>query len=359
MKRFVTGKTGLLYGNYNYLNTNIMKKLILFFAALFVFGNSFAQTTIPNGGFETWGGNGLFTQEQPNNWTAALEGTVTIYGSYGLPVHFYFGTKSSDAHSGNYALKLVSQSIGITGMPSSYQFPGIAQIGNAEGFSIPMSTLTNLAGLISNIGNGQLDSIPFSMEDLQSLSSLTELMASGIAFTTTPAHLNLWVKYLPQGNDQMRVIAYTRNGQVPVGYGTYTSEGAMPDYTQIRVSFSNALEACDSLSIIILTGGLSPDPATELYIDDVTVDFTPDGITETSESAFSVYPTPADGIVTITTGNDRPYQYQLFDLTGKSMSECHQASGINTLDVSHLSSGLYLLRISQSEGSVTKKIIVR
>ena len=96
-----------------------MKKLILFFAALFVFGNSFAQTTIPNGGFETWGGNGLFTQEQPNNWTAALEGTVTIYGSYGLPVHFYFGTKSSDAHSGNYALKLVSQSIGITGMPSS------------------------------------------------------------------------------------------------------------------------------------------------------------------------------------------------------------------------------------------------
>jgi hypothetical protein len=184
-------------------------------------------------------------------------------------------------------------------------------------------------------------------------------MASGIAFTTTPAHLNLWVKYLPQGNDQMRVIAYTRNGQVPVGYGTYTSEGAMPDYTQICVSFSNALEACDSLSIIILTGGLNPDPATELYIDDVTVDFTPDGITETSESVFSVYPTPADGLVTIAAGNDRPYQYQLFDLTGKSMSESHQASGTNTLDVSHLSSGLYLLRISQSEGSLTKKIIVR
>lgn len=359
MKRYATGKTGLLYGDYNLLNINIMKKNILFFAALFVFGNCFAQNTIPNGGFETWGGNSFFTQEQPNSWTAALDGTITLYGSYGLPVHFYFGTKSTDAHSGNYALKLVSQNVGITGMSSSYQFPGIAQLGNADGFSIPLSTVTNLASLISNLGNGQLDSIPLTTEDLQSLSSLSELMASGIAFTTTPAHLNLWVKYLPQGNDQMRVIAYTRNGQVPVGYGTYTSEGAMPDYTQIRVSFSNALEACDSLSIIILTGGLNPDPATELYIDDVTVDFTPDGIAETNERAFSVYPTPADGHVTIAAGNDRPYQYQLFDLTGKAMSECRQGSGTNTLDVSHLSSGLYLLRISQSEGSVTKKIIVR
>lgn len=359
MNLFVTVKTGLLYGDYNYLNTNIMKKNILFFAALFVFGNTFAQTTIPNGGFETWGGNGLFTQEQPNNWTAALEGTVTIYGSYGLPVHFYFGTKSSDAHSGNYALKLVSQSIGITGMTSSYQFPGIAQIGNAEGFSIPMSTLTTLAGLISNIGNGQLDSIPFSMEDLQSLSSLTELMAPGIAFTTTPAHLHLWVKYLPQGNDQMRVIAFTRNGRVPVGYGTYTSDVAMPDYTPITVSFSNALEACDSLSIIILTGGLNPDPATELYVDDVTVDFTPDQVGDRLADRFSVYPTPADGTLFVHAGDNNPYQCCLYDLTGKAVMEEGQAVGHSTLNVGNLVPGVYLLRITNGDGSTTKKVVVR
>ena len=359
MKRFVTVKTGLLCGDYNYFNTNIMKKNILFFAALLVFENIFAQNTIPNGGFEAWGGNGLFTQEQPNSWTAALDGTVTLYGSYGLPVHFYFGTKSTDAHSGNYALKLVSQNVGITGMSSSYQFPGIAQLGNADGFSIPLSTVTNLASLISNLGNGQLDSIPLTTEDLQSLSSLSELMASGIAFTTTPAHLNLWVKYLPQGNDQMRVIAYTRNGQVPVGYGTYTSEGSMPDYTQIRVSFSNALEACDSLSIIILTGGLNPDPATELYVDDVTVDFTPDQVGDKLADRFSVYPTPADGTLFVHAGDNNPYRYCLYDLTGKAVMEEGQAVGHSTLNVGNLVPGVYLLRITNGDGSTTKKVVVR
>ena len=336
-----------------------MKKIILLFVSLIITGNIFAQNTIPNGGFEAWGGNSFFTQEQPNDWTAALDGTVTIYGSYGLPVHFYFGTKSTQAHSGTYALKLMSQSISLTGMTSSYQFPGIAQIGNAEGFSIPMSTVTNLASLISNIGNGQLDSIPFSSSDLESLSTLAETMSPGVAFTTTPAHVNLWVKYLPQGNDQMRVIAYTRSGRMPVGYGIYTSEGAMSEYTQIRVSLSNALEACDSLSIVILTGGLNPDPATELYVDDVTVDFTPDQVGDKLADRFSVYPTPADGTLFVHAGDNNPYRYCLYDLTGKAVMEEGQAVGHSTLNVGNLVSGVYLLRITNGDGSTTKKVVVR
>ena len=336
-----------------------MKKIVLLFVSLITIGNIFAQNTIPNGGFETWGGNSLFTQEQPNDWTAASDGTVTLYGSYGIPVHFYFGTKSNDAHSGNYALKLVSQNVGITGSSVSYQFPGIAQLGNADGFSIPLSTVTNLAGLISNLGNGQLDSIPLTMEDLQSLSSLSELMAPGIAFTTTPAHLNLWVKYLPQGNDQLRVIAYTRSGRMPVGYGTYTSEASMPEYTQIRVSFSNALEACDSLSIIILTGGLNPDPATELYVDDVTVDFTPDQVDDNIADQFSIYPTPVEGTLFVHAGDDQPYHCSLYDLTGKVVMENTQAVGHSTLNVHNLVPGVYMLRITNGNGSTTKKVVIR
>lgn len=336
-----------------------MKRIVPFFAALIVIGNSFAQNTIPNGGFETWGGNSLFTQEQPNDWTAALDGTVTLYGSYGIPVHFYFGTKSTQAHSGTYALKLMSQSISLTGMTSSYQFPGIAQIGNAEGFSIPLSTVTNLAGLISNIGNGQLDSIPFTSSDLEALSTLAETMSPGVAFATTPAHVNLWVKYLPQGSDQLRVIAYTRSGSIPVGYGIYTSEGAMPEYTQICVSLSNALEACDSLSIVILTGGLNPDPATELYVDDVTVDFTPDQVGDNLADQFSVYPTPAAGTLFVQAGDHQPYRCILYDLTGKLVMEMAQAVGQSSLNVHNLVPGVYLLRITNGDGSTTKKVVVR
>lgn len=337
-----------------------MKKTLLFVAMVLSVCMLRAQNAIPNGGFETWGGNSFFTQEQPDGWTAALDGTVTIYAGYGIPLHYYFGTKTTDSHTGQYALKLKSQAVGIPGVTESYQFPGLLQLGEADGFSIPLTTVTNLAGLLSNIGNGQLDSLNLTQDDLDALMSLADVMAPGIPFTVTPAYLKMWVKYLPQDGDEMRVVAFTRNGSTPVGYGYYTSTETMNEYTEINIEFSNPLEPCDTLSIVVLSGGMNPSTATELYIDDISVDFNLNSMVSLyDKNALSVYPNPAHDQLNIQINSENVGTYQLMDLTGKVLREGRVEGGRETLDVSRMTPGMYMLKLHQDGLFMTRKVVVR
>ena len=74
----------------------------------------------------------------------------------------------------------------------------------------------------------------------------------------------------------------------------------------------------------------------------------------TSEASFSVYPNPANDIVTITT-SDNLQSIELFDVNGRTVSFTEGSSQIN---VSELSSGIYLMKVNTDKGSATKKIVV-
>ncbi|MCT4630616.1 T9SS type A sorting domain-containing protein [Winogradskyella sp.] len=81
--------------------------------------------------------------------------------------------------------------------------------------------------------------------------------------------------------------------------------------------------------------------------------------TNNFESAsFSIYPNPTNtGFVTITSSNSDVMNVQVFDILGKQVK--NETLINNTLNVSSLNKGVYILKITQNNTSTTKKLVVR
>ncbi len=73
---------------------------------------------------------------------------------------------------------------------------------------------------------------------------------------------------------------------------------------------------------------------------------------------LSMYPNPTDtGMVTITSPNNDPMNVQVFDILGKQVKNENLSN--NTLNVSELRAGIYIVKITQNNASTTKKLVIR
>ena len=88
-------------------------------------------------------------------------------------------------------------------------------------------------------------------------------------------------------------------------------------------------------------------------------DFATLSVEENNELAsLSLYPNPASDIVkVITPENISDIQIEMFDNGGKNIPV--QLSEENTIDVSNIASGLYLITITSDDLKITKKLIVK
>lgn len=332
-----------------------MKKVLFVLVAAFLMTTTFAQNTVPNSGFEQWtnGSFNAYVYAHPQDWTTAIVGNfiTEVFGmQVPIPMTVSFGEQTSDAHSGSSALKLKANTVGIPGYDQySFTCPGIAQLGSAEGFSIPMS-------LILDLMNG-VDST-FDFNNLSSLATLTQLVAPGDACTVTPAQLKMWVKYLPAEGDSMTVMAYTKLGGSFVSVATYTTGATLSEYTQIEVPFDAPLAACDTLGIIIMSGGMNTNATTELYVDDVTLSYSV-GVQGHEQPKMSVYPNPASDVLYVEPAVDGWYRCQLLDMMGRVVVNAGKMEGRLEMNVSGLAPGVYMLRVENNKNQITKKVIVR
>ena len=74
-------------------------------------------------------------------------------------------------------------------------------------------------------------------------------------------------------------------------------------------------------------------------------------------TSFSIFPNPTNtGIVTITSSVNEEINVQVFDLLGKQVK--NETLTNNTLNVSNLKTGIYLVKITQNNASVTKKLVI-
>jgi hypothetical protein len=75
-------------------------------------------------------------------------------------------------------------------------------------------------------------------------------------------------------------------------------------------------------------------------------------------SIFSVYPNPAsNGKVTINSANSGELNVVAYDILGKQVVNTVLVN--TTLDVSNLKAGVYILKLSQGNASVTKKLVIK
>jgi len=332
-----------------------MKKIFIALCLLVATAPLFAQVTLPNNSFENWEGGSFssFSYTHPSGWTTALVGNVTteVFGvTVPIPVTVAFGEKVSDAHSGSFALKLKANQVGIPGYDQyTFTCPGIAQLGTAEGFSIPLSTITSIMGGIDST---------FDFSNLEDLASLTQLVAPGDACTSTPAALRMWVKYLPAEGDQMSVVAYTKLNGAIVANASFSTGETMNEYTQIEAYFDNPLAACDTLGIMIMSGGANTSESTELYVDDVELAYNV-GITTNETARTMVFPNPATEYLYVEPNTQDVFNLQLIDLTGRVVAALRGVVGQQQINVSGMAPGVYMLKVESKDNVLTRKVVVR
>lgn len=305
-----------------------------------------AQSTITNSDFELW------SYGKPVNWTVALQGNITSF--INIPVEVSFGSQSSDAHSGNSAVKLQSADFSIPYTQYNFNIPGILQAGESEGFAIPLEDILAIIQAFqdtANIGN-------FDPSTLASLTSLIKMLSPGVPCSAIPGAVTAWVKYQPQENDQMLMFAIAKSNGVPVGYAYDSFNPSVPNtYQQIAIGFDNAGEPCDSIMIVLLSS-MQLGSSSVLYVDDIALVNSGTGIASHDRSNSAIYPNPATDNFHIRPTDNTPYRWSLSDLTGKILQN-GEAVGETSVDTRHCAPGIYLLQTNRNGQIRTSKVIIR
>lgn len=74
--------------------------------------------------------------------------------------------------------------------------------------------------------------------------------------------------------------------------------------------------------------------------------------------SFEMYPNPtSSGSVTLTSKNNAAMKVTVFDMLGKQV--VNETVSDNTLNVSGLRSGIYIMEVSQEDAKITKKLVIR
>ncbi len=74
------------------------------------------------------------------------------------------------------------------------------------------------------------------------------------------------------------------------------------------------------------------------------------------EKGLSIFPNPTDGMLYIES-NEAPDNIEVFDVIGQRINVNYQNN--NTIDMSQQATGIYLLRVTYKEGSVTRRVVVK
>lgn len=80
------------------------------------------------------------------------------------------------------------------------------------------------------------------------------------------------------------------------------------------------------------------------------------GLDKNNISGLSIYPNPSNGLVNITTSLNAELQVNVFDMLGKEVVNSKVLN--NTLNVSNLSSGVYVIKITEEGNTATRKLVI-
>jgi hypothetical protein len=245
--------------------------------------------------------------------------------------------------------------VGIPGTEYNINFPGVAQLGVAEGFNIPLQAILDIVSMFTDTTGANPGDI-----DPTVLTSLAQVFAPGDSCSKTPQSLNFWMKFAPMENDEVQVIAYSRSNGQPVSYAEASIDQPANEYTYVSIPFDTPGQPCDSISIIIMAGNFgTADLNTVLLVDDVTITPAGVGVADRNATQFHTYPNPATDYVRVAPEVAEPYRCQVYDLQGRLLRVVESDGGQATVDVSDLARGIYTLTIDQNGMTSNHKVVVR
>ncbi|WP_411894749.1 T9SS type A sorting domain-containing protein [Winogradskyella sp. A2] len=143
------------------------------------------------------------------------------------------------------------------------------------------------------------------------------------------------------------------DASVVIGMDITNDEGAWVTNT---MSFT----ATTTEVVIYVRSNGSVDDMTEVFYDNISLQEDALSVDEVDAKTFNIYPNPTKGILNIDTNNTySDLSIELFNLLGSQVLETKINSSNESIDVSGLTKGLYMLKISSdTEALITKKIII-
>ncbi|MDD2562920.1 MAG: DUF4465 domain-containing protein [Salinivirgaceae bacterium] len=123
----------------------------------------------------------------------------------------------------------------------------------------------------------------------------------------------------------------------------------------------SSLGAIDSLQIALSSSdngawGMNTPAylcADQFYISPTEVNIE----TIASFNNIHVFPNPASNYININTNSEKEVQLTIFDISGSLVKQVNHVLDNQIIDIQHLPSGLYVLRLQSNNGSVTKRLI--
>jgi len=132
----------------------------------------------------------------------------------------------------------------------------------------------------------------------------------------------------------------------------FTADGGAAGATEVLAG-GLMISADASPGTIALVGVCQCSPSNLLYALELIPDL---GVGDNDISGFTLFPNPANGdIVNINTSISGEKQVAVFDVLGKKVMD---VTIDNELNISTLSPGIYMVRVTQNNSTATKKLIV-
>ncbi len=288
------------------------KQTIIAIALMLTVVISKAQS-VPNGSFETWTNpNGYLV---PADWETLNDMTSSA--------SVYTATRGGSAS--DYYLKLTSQT--VTGMGV---MPGIAVSG---------------------------------MLDMGSLNAL-----SGFPFAFRPTTFTGKWQYMGNSSNDIgyiKVFLTKWNSSMgmrdTVGFTSQNLNGMVMSWANFSFPFTyNNTDVPDTCIIILNASGSNPEAGSYLYVDNLSFSGIITGVENTEiTGTFRIYPNPSNQEIQIDLSGlkSTAQQFEITDLTGRVIvTKQSNGSLLQTISISELPAGNYLLRITTAKGIVTQKI---
>ena len=178
--------------------------------------------------------------------------------------------------------------------------------------------------------------------------------------------LGFYYKFLPTGNDvaQATMNLFDANGN-ELGSTSVDIHGTDNQFHYIYSYMNhpyNIAPASMQISFTMAKTGSTPTFGSRLIIDNVITNSQSLSLIENPDNAFNVYPTLVDNEINIVSSNQitGTINYKIINTQGRIVKQnrtTNESNYIYTMNVSDLSSGIYLLEITSDAEKVIKKFV--
>lgn len=292
-----------------------MKRLRLLSILFFTLLASPAFSQLPNGSFETW--KAVLGVDLPQGWFTS---SATVPGSDVYPV-----TKTDDKQDGSYAIRL--QTIKTNSMGEQRITQGMAITGKID---------------------------------------LSKGVQLGFPLTYRPEKLAFYYKYQPVFGDSMSIFMTVKvaGEPDPIGYAAIASSQQVDQFTftELTIDYTSQ-ETPDSAIIYMFSGQDTMHEGSLLIVDNMKLEGGNPGFEENGKDIFaSPYPNPSTGLTyfPLLMKSSGKVVLEISDVNGKIISSQNEAisgAGAMKFDVSSLSPGVYVYKISTGNSVRVGKLI--